>query len=238
MAAKKKRGKRILAKPRRGHKSRLTFLFVLLAVGAVALFVSFNRPFCANSNSCIKDLSGTYEEAENGVFMGRSVEPVTLSSMEPVLGTTTGDNKRIEVDLTTQTLRAYEGNTLVYTFPVSTGKWGQTPTGEFRIWIKLRYTRMSGGNPAIGTYYNLPNVPYTMYFANAQIPKTRGYGLHGAYWHNNFGHPMSHGCVNMRPEDAGVIYNWASPPSASSVTYASTASPGTRIIISGTAPPQ
>jgi lipoprotein-anchoring transpeptidase ErfK/SrfK len=169
--------------------------------------------------------------------MGKKITPPPeeLAQALAVLGTN-DEEKRIEVDLTTQTLRAYEGSTLVYTFLVSTGKWGATPTGEFRIWIKLRYTRMAGGNPAIGTYYNLPNVPYTMYFANAQIPKAQGFGLHGAYWHNNFGHPMSHGCVNMRPEDAGVIYNWAAPPTASGVTYASAKTPGTRIIITGTAP--
>ena len=62
---------------------------------------------------------------------------------------------------------------------------------------------MSGGS---GTdYYNLPNVPYVMYFYHY-------FGLHGAYWHNNFGHTMSHGCVNMRPIDAGAIFDWVDGP--------------------------
>ena len=61
---------------------------------------------------------------------------------------------------------------------------------------------MTGGSKALGTYYNLPNVPYVMYYY-------QGYGIHGAYWHNNFGHPMSHGCVNMKPEEAGIVFNWA-----------------------------
>ena len=50
---------------------------------------------------------------------------------------------------------------------------------------------------------DLPNVPYTMYFY-------KGYGIHGTYWHHNFGHPMSHGCVNMRTSDAAWLFNWAS----------------------------
>jgi lipoprotein-anchoring transpeptidase ErfK/SrfK len=54
-----------------------------------------------------------------------------------------------------------------------------------------------------GPGYYLPGVPYTMYFY-------KGYGLHGTYWHSNFGTPMSHGCVNLKTEDAGWLYNWAS----------------------------
>ena len=62
---------------------------------------------------------------------------------------------------------------------------------------------MSGGS---GTdYYNLPNVPHTMFYYN-------DFGLHGAYWHNNFGHTMSHGCVNMRPVDAKTLFEWADGP--------------------------
>jgi len=96
-----------------------------------------------------------------------------------------------------------EGDTTVGSFLISSGKWSPTPTGEWPIWIKLRYTRMKGGSKALGTYYNLPNVPYTMYY-------NQGYGIHGAYWHNNFGQPMSHGCINMKPEEAGIVFNWAS----------------------------
>ena len=158
-----------------------------------------------------------------------------LKETRAVLGETTEDYKHIYVDLTKQRLYAYEGKSLVYDFPVSTGKWNPTPTGDFRIWIWLRFTRMAGGNPALGTYYNLPNVPYTMYFWNASTPKSWGYSLHGAYWHNNFGHPMSHGCVNMRIEDAGKIYYWTNP-SAGNVSYAGKDTPGTLITIYGTTP--
>ncbi len=110
----------------------------------------------------------------------------------------TSDGRWIDVDLSDQMVYAYEDDELVNAFLSSTGTW-QHPTvqGQFRIYVKYRYTDMSGPG------YYLPDVPYTMYFY-------KGYGLHGTYWHNNFGTPMSHGCVNLRTEDAGWLYNWAS----------------------------
>ena len=53
-----------------------------------------------------------------------------------------------------------------------------------------------------GPGYNLPNVPWTMYFHG-------GYAIHGTYWHNNFGRPMSHGCVNMKTPEAKILFQWA-----------------------------
>jgi lipoprotein-anchoring transpeptidase ErfK/SrfK len=71
-----------------------------------------------------------------------------------------------------------------------------TPTGQFRIWIKLRYDDMSGPD------YYLEDVPYVMYFY-------QGYGFHGTFWHTNFGHQMSHGCVNLPTEEAGWLFEFA-----------------------------
>src|SRR5690606_4948085 len=110
-----------------------------------------------------------------------------------------GDGVRwFDVDLSDQRMYAYEGDTLVRTFVVSTGTW-QTPTikGRFKVWIKLRSAPMSGPG------YYLPDVPYIMYFSG-------DYGIHGTYWHNNFGVPMSHGCVNLSIPDAEWAYNFAS----------------------------
>ncbi|OGH11268.1 MAG: hypothetical protein A2857_06610 [Candidatus Levybacteria bacterium RIFCSPHIGHO2_01_FULL_36_15] len=195
---------------------------------------------CANSISCIKDLSGKASTDSMGNFMGKKViSPVLATNIlkgSALLGTRTDQNKHIYIDLTNQVLYAYEGNKLIYSFLISSGKWRHTPTGRFNIWIKLRYTRMAGGDSALGTYYNLPNVPYTMYFYNDEIPKTMGFGLHGAYWHDNFGHPMSHGCVNMKTEDAEKIYRWSDPQVSNSTTYASDSNPGTPITIYGTTP--
>lgn len=123
---------------------------------------------------------------------------------QEILGETASvdDTKWIEVDLSEQRLYMKENGANVNSFFVSTGKWSPTPEGEWRIWIKLTSTRMVGGSKALGTYYNLPNVPYTMYY-------DRGYGIHGAYWHNNFGNPMSHGCTNMKPEEAKIVFDFA-----------------------------
>lgn len=95
---------------------------------------------------------------------------------------------------------------------------------------------MKGGSKLLGTYYDLPNVPNTMYFYNAQIPKSRGYGIHGAYWHNNFGHPMSHGCINLSIPDSKTLYDWATPVWTANTTLASSDNPGTAIKIYGNAP--
>lgn len=108
-------------------------------------------------------------------------------------------NKRwIQVDLSEQRLITWEGNKPVFGVIVSTGKKDTpTPTGVFNIYTKLEKTRMKGED------YDVENVPHTMYYQG-------GYGIHGAYWHHNFGTPVSHGCVNVAPNHAKKIFNWAS----------------------------
>ena len=120
----------------------------------------------------------------------------------PVIPTT---GKWISVDLDHQRTFAWEGDKLVKSFLISSGK-ARTPTvtGVFRIWGKIAAQRMEGGSRAAGDYYNLANVQWVQYFY-------QDYSFHGTYWHNNFGTPMSHGCVNMRNEDAKWLYDWASP---------------------------
>ncbi len=147
-----------------------------------------------------------------------------------VLSSKSNDNKEkpIEIDLTNQKLYAFEDSKKVYDFLVSTGKWGRTPTGEFHIWTKLRYALMAGGSKALNTYYYLPNVPYTMYFYNGSVSKSRGFGIHGTYWHSNFGHPMSHGCINMKTEEVKELFSWAASEQEDGT--------GTKIIIYGTTP--
>jgi len=120
---------------------------------------------------------------------------------------TRGGVRWIDVDLTNQMVYAYEGDTVVNSFVVSTGTWlTPTVTGKYKIWIKLKKTSMSGPG------YYLADVPYVMYFY-------KGYGLHGTYWHNNFGTPMSHGCVNLRISDAEWLYYWASEGTVVNVHY-------------------
>ncbi len=112
------------------------------------------------------------------------------------------DGKWIDVNVSNQTITAYEGSVAIKTILVSTGL-PRTPTvlGTYKILSKYPAVRMTGGTPGID-YYDLPNVPYTMFFF-------RGYAIHGTYWHNNFGHPMSHGCVNLPTTEAKWFYEWA-----------------------------
>jgi lipoprotein-anchoring transpeptidase ErfK/SrfK len=107
----------------------------------------------------------------------------------------------IDVDLSEQKLVAYEGLIPVFQTLVSTGTASHpTVTGQFRIWLRFRAQDMDGYR--LGYNYYLRDVPYVQYFYE-------DYSLHGTYWHNNFGHPMSHGCVNLATPDARWLYEWA-----------------------------
>lgn len=149
-----------------------------------------------------------------------------------VLGIVSGEERWIEVDLSEQKLIAHDGNDTFLETSVSSGlPQTPTPTGEFRIWIKLRATKMEGGEGR--SYYYLPNVPYVMFFSNDKVPAHKGYSLHGTYWHNDFGNQRSHGCVNLPTPIAEKLYYWAMPAlqDKKNVVYASGDSPGTRIVI-------
>ena len=148
----------------------------------------------------IKRMRGVYSEVKDLVMWNSKVLDVKpkIIAYDPyedtkVLGDTTGN--WIEINLSSQTLCFHETGGATPCFPVSTGlAWTPTPTGEFHVWIKLPVTTMAGPG------YYLPGIHWTMYFYNA-------YSTHEAYWHNNFGQPMSHGCVNMRIADAKYIYD-------------------------------
>lgn len=177
----------------------------------------------------IKKQTGRFDEhASQAIFLNKPVTSplVKLPREERVLGEKTPEKKWIEVDIGNQRLKAHEEEQVVFDFPISSGKWAPTPQGDFRIWIKIRYSLMDGGSVEDGSYYYLPNVPYVMYFYGA-------YGIHGTYWHNNFGTPMSHGCVNLSMPDAAALFAWADPPLASdkTVAYPTQDNPGTKVVI-------
>lgn len=121
----------------------------------------------------------------------------TLAFVVPPISSAPTEDKWIDIDLSDQRLVAYVGTVPVYAMSVSTGL-PRTPTikGQFRIYRKLTATLMSGPG------YRLPNVPWTMYYH-------KSYAIHGTYWHNNFGQPMSHGCVNLPIPDAKWLFDWA-----------------------------
>lgn len=189
------------------------YLFVIATVStAVLVFyflrINYPKPLCANN--CQDSFELEIEENAKGIFNNQSVNAPNIALKEretEILGSETSEaEKRIYVNLKTQTLTAYEGKKLFMKTLISSGLWGRTPPGDFTIWTRLRATRMRGGEGA--DYYDLPNVPYVMFFSNNKVPASAGFSLHGAYWHNNFGHKMSHGCINMRPVDAGKLFNW------------------------------
>lgn len=149
-----------------------------------------------------------------------------------VLGVANPSERWIEVDLSDQKLRAWDGDKQYLETPISTGLPGTpTPTGEFHVWMKMRATRMTGGEGRLA--YDLPNVPYVMFFDNPQVSAYLGYGLHGTYWHNDFGRVHSHGCVNLPTPIAKVLYEWTTPTLSEGQTMvrASDDNPGTRIVI-------
>jgi hypothetical protein len=112
--------------------------------------------------------------------------------------------KWIEINLSQQTLYAHIGNNVVFTTLVSTGTAAHpTPPGDYNVFEKLTKDDMTNGKAGDDDYYNLPDVPWVMYFIGG------GYAIHGTYWHHNFGHVMSHGCVNAPTDAAESLYNWA-----------------------------
>lgn len=113
------------------------------------------------------------------------------------------DGKWIDVDIGDQTITAYMGGAPLKTVLVSTGVASHpTVIGQYKIYVKVASQSMTGGSKFSHDYYYLPGVPNVMFFYD-------GYAIHGTYWHHNFGHPMSHGCVNLSLEDAKWFFDWA-----------------------------
>lgn len=236
--------------------SYIPSVFGLLALFALALgFIALplkqlthSTESLADPTSLAKLVAGETlpqpEEESGAVFHGKAASPLSVASLmqaPTVLGITTANaaEKRIEVDLANQKVYAFDGNNKTLEFLISSGKWGRTPTGEFRIWTKVKSQLMKGGNPKLHTYYYLPNVPWVMFFYNDQIAKMRGFSFHGTYWHSNFGHPMSHGCINMKIDEAKLLYDWATPVVTNGKAWSTPATednPGTRVVIYGEAP--
>jgi lipoprotein-anchoring transpeptidase ErfK/SrfK len=151
------------------------------------------------------------------------IRPLPLEEWSVITPNTRLEDKRVEVNLTTQTLTAYESGMEVLKTKISsgiansgqnTGLSTQTPSGEFRILSKYPSKHMGNGNLfASPEDYELPGVPWTCFFHEA------GYAIHGTYWHDNFGTPMSRGCINMRIEEAKWLFRWVRPLHEKDRTY-------------------
>lgn len=120
------------------------------------------------------------------------------------------DERWLDIDTQTQILTAYEGTTPVFVTLVSTGKGPvgsamRTPLGEHYVWVKLASTDMTNLEDATASrHYAIEAVPWVQFFKG-------GYGLHAAFWHDSFGSPRSHGCVNLSPLDAAFVFEWTNP---------------------------
>lgn len=129
-----------------------------------------------------------------------SAGTVELTAKDPQV-----TEKYIVVDKSEEMLYAYEGDTVYMKEPISIGLDDTpTPRGTFQIFKKTPSRYMQGPVPGVSDQaFDLPGVPWTMYFT------AEGAAVHGAYWHNHFGQPWSHGCVNLPPEKAKELYLWA-----------------------------
>lgn len=149
--------------------------------------------------------------AADGKALG-SMDPKQLSipMLSPPPPELHGDERWIDIDLASQTLVAYEGDKPTFATLVSTGKGPKgselaTPTGTFRIWVKLRTTNMDNLEKDFADdYYSIADVPYVQFFH-------KGVALHATFWHRDLGHVHSHGCVNLVPEDARYLFGWTAP---------------------------
>lgn len=172
----------------------------------------------------------TYWETEEGWYF-RESDGARTKPGEPPKDLKKGE-KWVDVSLSAQTLVAFEGDKPVYATLVSTGRRSPikekdhaTPTGSFRIREKHVAATMDGDVASDGPY-SIEDVPWIMYFQGS-------YALHGAFWHANFGHTQSHGCVNLAPADAKAIFGWTEPqlPEGWHGAFSTPDRPGTIVVV-------
>jgi len=147
------------------------------------------------------------ERVEDPWYIASDFAEPVITFKEESAGTPQSSDKKIIVDRSEQKLYAYAGETLFMESNVSTGlELTPTPRGTFSIFKKLPSRYMQGPLPYLenSKYYDLPGVPWNLYFTE------QGAIIHGAYWHTSFGSPYSHGCVNLLPAEAKKLYEWAS----------------------------
>jgi hypothetical protein len=175
----------------------------------------------------VREESGGMVRVDDGAWMASRDLARARSSPVPAEVTAPGE-RWIDVDSSTETLVAYEGDRPVYATLVSTGRGpagsnDATPPGMHRIWVKLFASDMANvQHDDVEPHYSLEDVPYVQFFDNAVA-------LHGTYWHGDFGRPRSHGCVNLSPLDAHWLFDFTGPrlPAGWSAVYPTSIDPGT-----------
>lgn len=148
----------------------------------------------------------------------RPIKPEEIAPISPGV-----PNKRVEVDLSKQRVIAYEGSQPVFAARTATGYFeGDTPKGEYVVERKQPTRHMA--NDFGSNTFDLPGVPWVSYIS------WTGVSLHGTYWHNNYGTPQSHGCINLTPQEALWLYRWTEPYVPFGEDYVETAQ-GTPVIV-------
>lgn len=213
-------------------KKSLFFLSLGVIVAIGVLHVSFSRYSLSQNILGCSGLESDIDTTQTLAFwQDQPIAPPnylaeSLSEFEKKVLGDSSDEKWIEIDLGHQKLIAHQGNTIFLESLISSGLWNKTPVGEYRIWYKARSLKMEGGIKGTKSYYYLPNVPYAMFFKG-------DYGIHGTYWHSNFGTRMSHGCVNSPTVIAEKLFYWTNPqlPSGKLSVRATINNPGTRVVV-------
>ena len=151
---------------------------------------------------------------------------VPAAELAPLASEVPNDQKTIVVDLASQLVSAFEGEKLVLSQRCSSGAEGtETPKGEFLTYHKGPSVHMTNQGDALENIYNLPGVPWCAFFTGI------GNAFHGAYWHNDYGRPRSHGCVNLPADAAKFLYRWTSPIVPPELDYVHSPGEGTRVQI-------
>ena len=215
-----------------GNKSAGTFT-IDTAAGTIKNAKSIERfvPISLTGKS-LEFQGKDYVELTDGTFMKKSQLRITEPGPPPQ---GLAENERyVDVDLSTQTLVAFEGSRPVYATLISSGKHSKikdkdhsTPTGEWRVREKHITTTMDGDGTAAGDLpYSIEDVPFVQYYF-------RSYALHAAFWHSNFGVQMSHGCVNLAPLDAKWLFFFTGPhlPEGFHGVWANEAQVGSRVVV-------
>jgi hypothetical protein len=176
---------------------------------------------------------GSYSELFWGE--GRAFRPLTQDDIKPISPDVDPKDKKIVVNTFYQTVSCLEADREVYFCTCSSGyvvpddptKDKSTPLGEYTPWRKSISIHMTGGTTGAG--FDTPAVSWTFLFGSST-----GIAIHAAFWHNHFGQQYSHGCVNVRPEDAKWIFNWTNPVSTfeqSDIDMTSKKLNGTKVVV-------
>jgi len=226
--------------PRDGFLGEITVPYTISKTGPNANYTSVYRFYYATTywiTDAQTDADGAiwykvYDERLNqsSWVRGEHVRRVTAEEIAPISPEVA--DKRIEVDLAKQTFQCFENGVKILDVLTSTGPYLRTengkriygtPSGEWAINLKRLTRHMAGDDFASADFFDLPGVPWVSYF------HWWGVSIHGTYWHNDYGKPRSHGCVNLSPETAKWVFRWSLPRAA--LNRKPTTGDGTQVIV-------